>query len=60
MSAEPKYARAIRVIGVGLVVTFIGVIPGTLLECRPFELYCMFLHQIINPSKIFSKNKTLS
>lgn len=39
MSAEPNYARAIRVIGVGLLVTFIGVIPGTLLECRPFELY---------------------
>jgi len=43
MSADPKYARAIQVIGVGLVLTFIGVVFGTLLECRPFELYCMFL-----------------
>ncbi|KAF8431979.1 hypothetical protein BGX38DRAFT_1227572 [Terfezia claveryi] len=39
MSAEPKYARAIRVIGVGLVVTFVGVIPETFLECRPFKFY---------------------
>ena len=43
MSAEPKYARAIRVIGIGLVMTFIAIGLGTLLECRPFELYCKFL-----------------
>ncbi|KAF8417143.1 hypothetical protein EV426DRAFT_540687, partial [Tirmania nivea] len=39
MSAEPKYAMAIRVIGVGLVMSFIGVTLETLLECRPFEIY---------------------
>ncbi|KAI5788965.1 hypothetical protein DFH27DRAFT_216521 [Peziza echinospora] len=39
MSAEPKYARALRVTGWGLGLTFVGVILSNTLECRPFHKY---------------------
>lgn len=56
MSAEPKYARAIRVIGVGLVLTWVGVVLGTLLECRPFSLYCMYsLHSLSLVMMVFAR-----
>lgn len=52
MSAEPRYARAIKVVAWGLGVTFVANVLVVMLECRPLHLSCKWPFFFINECEL--------